>query len=98
MDSSKTQLTPSKREQLLRMAKSLKLKTKDMALPKITKEERGERVGLSFTQQRLWFLAQMAAASQAYHLAFGARLRGELNKEALRGALDGLVARHEALR
>ena len=34
----------------------------------------------------------------AYHIPLGLRLRGPLDRAALRGALDGLVARHEALR
>ena len=53
---------------------------------------------LSFAQQRLWFLAQMEGVSEAYHIPFGLRLRGELDEEALRRALDRIVARHEGLR
>jgi len=53
---------------------------------------------LSFAQQRLWFLAQMEGASRAYHIPLGVRMSGELNREALRRALDRIVARHEALR
>jgi len=29
--------------------------------------DRGERLALSYAQQRLWFLAQMAGVSEAYH-------------------------------
>src|SRR5580698_2172261 len=53
---------------------------------------------LSFAQQRLWFLAQMEGASRAYHISFGCRLRGSLDKAALRRTLDQIVRRHEALR
>ncbi|MCE4540811.1 condensation domain-containing protein, partial [Pelomonas sp. P7] len=54
---------------------------------------------LSFAQQRLWFIAQLdQAASRAYHIPAALRLTGELNREALKRALDGLVARHEGLR
>src|SRR5258708_10844910 len=52
---------------------------------------------LSFAQQRLWFLAQMRG-SEAYHVVFGLRLKGELDLMALRRALDCMVSRHEALR
>ena len=52
----------------------------------------------SFSQQRLWFLSQMESVSAAYHISLGLRLRGELDVEALRKALDYLVARHEPLR
>ena len=53
---------------------------------------------LSFAQQRLWFLAQMEGVSEAYHIPFGLRLKGDLDRTALRRALDGILARHEALR
>src|SRR5262249_26295831 len=68
------------------------------ALPSITAAERGERIPLSFAQQRLWFLTQMEGASEAYHIFSGMRLSGKLNRAALRQALDRIVARHEALR
>ncbi|HEX2520451.1 MAG TPA: condensation domain-containing protein, partial [Castellaniella sp.] len=55
-------------------------------------------LALSFAQQRLWFLAQMEGVSQAYHIPLGLRLTGALDREALRRALDRLVARHEGLR
>src|SRR5947207_175588 len=67
-------------------------------LPAITRAARGERLPLSFAQQRLWFLAQMEGVSEAYHVPFGVRLKGKLDRGALRGALDRVVARHEALR
>src|ERR1035441_3810779 len=53
---------------------------------------------LSFAQQRLWLLAQMERASEAYHIPLGLSLKGDLNRAALRGALDRILARHEALR
>ena len=66
-------------------------------LPPITPAERDGDLPLSFAQQRLWFLAQMGA-SQAYHIFNGWRLKGRLDRGALRRALDQIVARHEALR
>ncbi|QOK93783.1 non-ribosomal peptide synthase/polyketide synthase (plasmid) [Ralstonia pseudosolanacearum] len=68
------------------------------ALPAITVADRSEALPLSFAQQRLWFLAQMDGGSEAYHIPVGLRLKGELDEEALRRALDRIVARHEALR
>src|ERR1700719_4228894 len=53
---------------------------------------------LSFAQQRLWFLAQMEGVSEAYHMPMGLRLSGELDRHALKRALDRIVWRHEALR
>ncbi|MGD7180907.1 condensation domain-containing protein, partial [Ralstonia pseudosolanacearum] len=68
------------------------------ALPAITVADRSGPLPLSFAQQRLWFLAQMEGGSEAYHIPVGLRLKGELDEDALRRALDRIVARHEALR
>ncbi|WP_328516786.1 amino acid adenylation domain-containing protein, partial [Ralstonia pseudosolanacearum] len=68
------------------------------ALPAITVADRSEALPLSFAQQRLWFLAQMEGGSEAYHIPVGLRLTGELDADALRRALNRIVARHEALR
>ena len=67
-------------------------------LPLITRAERGGDLPLSFAQQRLWFLAQMEGVSEAYHVPFGMRLKGDLKRGALRQALDRIVERHEVLR
>ena len=64
----------------------------------ITAPGQHELLPVSFAQQRLWFLAQMEGVSAAYHIPFGLHLRGELDEDALRHALDRIVARHEALR
>ncbi|MFJ5534653.1 non-ribosomal peptide synthase/polyketide synthase [Streptomyces sp. NPDC093261] len=53
---------------------------------------------LSYAQQRLWFLDRFDPGSTEYTTLSVLRLRGALDDRALRAALDGLVARHEALR
>ncbi len=53
---------------------------------------------LSFTQQRLWFLAQLDGSSAAYNIPMAMRLRGRLDSPALVRALEALVRRHETLR
>lgn len=56
-------------------------------------------LALSFAQQRLWFLDQLdPTASAAYHMPASLVLRGSLDYNALKAALDRLVARHESLR
>lgn len=57
-----------------------------------------EPVPLSFTQQRLWFLAQLDGPSAAYNIPMGLRLRGRLDRTALVRALEAMVQRHEVLR
>ena len=51
---------------------------------------------LSFAQQRLWFLDQFETHPGLYTMARGGQLKGDLSVEALRAALEALVARHEA--
>ncbi|HEU0300507.1 MAG TPA: condensation domain-containing protein, partial [Longimicrobium sp.] len=67
-------------------------------LPPIEPAAREGRVPLSFAQQRLWFLEQLADLGSTYHIRRPLRLRGPLDRAALVRALDGIVARHEALR
>jgi len=66
--------------------------------PAITLARRDEPLPLSFAQQRLWFLAQMGGVSETYHISYGMRLEGDLDRTALRRALDRIIARHESLR
>ncbi len=53
---------------------------------------------LSFAQQRLWLLDQIAGASPRYHVSAALSMEGELDEAALRLSLDEIVRRHEALR
>src|SRR5262249_28313549 len=66
--------------------------------PPIPPVDRHQPLELSFAQQRLWFLSQFEGASEAYHIAGGLRLVGDLDRAALRRALDRIVGRHETLR
>ncbi|MFJ1455403.1 amino acid adenylation domain-containing protein [Nocardia sp. N2S4-5] len=68
------------------------------ARPVLTPRPRPERVPLSATQQRLWFLNRFDPASGAYNIAVALRMRGPLDVAALFAACGDLVARHESLR
>ncbi|HEX6039303.1 MAG TPA: amino acid adenylation domain-containing protein [Longimicrobium sp.] len=68
------------------------------AAPPLVPQPRDAAVPLSFAQQRFWFVEQMGADANAYIIPLALRLRGALDVDALRRALDGLVERHEALR
>ncbi|HUE92419.1 condensation domain-containing protein, partial [Pseudomonas sp.] len=59
---------------------------------------RGERLPLSFAQQRMWLIGQLEPDSSAYHMVGAFSLEGELDRAALIGALELILARHEALR
>jgi amino acid adenylation domain-containing protein len=59
---------------------------------------RDEPLTLSFSQERLWFLDQLEPGNPLYNVAGGVSLRMPVDVGALRVAVAGLVARHEALR
>jgi amino acid adenylation domain-containing protein/FkbM family methyltransferase len=67
-------------------------------LPPIMPADRSQWLPLSFAQQRMWFLAQLEGASQAYHMPLGLVLTGDLDHTALYFALNRILFRHEALR
>ena len=56
-----------------------------------------EKIPLSFSQERLWFIDQLEGSVQ-YHLPAVFRLSGNLNIQALRATLQSIVNRHEVLR
>ena len=90
------QLSPEKRALLMQ-----RLRERPSVRPTISTQPRSEGVNtfpLSFAQQRLWFLHQLAPDSAAYNLSFAYRLRGRLDVAMLRCALDEIVRRHEILR
>jgi hypothetical protein len=67
-------------------------------MPPIAAGTRAGTLPLSFAQQRLWFLEQLAPGAGTLNLAFALRLTGNLNTQALRRSFELLTARHEVLR
>ncbi|MBC7912715.1 MAG: phenylalanine 4-monooxygenase, partial [Pyrinomonadaceae bacterium] len=66
-------------------------------LPAIKKQLRPDRIPLSFSQERLWFIDQLDGSLQ-YHIPMVFRLHGELNRDALNFAFTTIIDRHEILR
>jgi amino acid adenylation domain-containing protein len=58
---------------------------------------RGDRLPLSFGQERLWFLEQLEP-SALYVIGSALRIQGPLDEGALERALSAIVQRHEVLR
>jgi amino acid adenylation domain-containing protein len=57
-----------------------------------------EPAPVSYAQERLWFLEQLEGSLTAYNIPIVWQFRGPLDNEALRKALETIVARHEPLR
>jgi amino acid adenylation domain-containing protein len=66
--------------------------------PPIAAISRTGPLPVSFAQQRLWLLDQLAPDTSAYNILGGMHLRGDLDVAAFEDALNAIVARHEILR
>lgn len=63
-----------------------------------TRQGRDGRLPLSFAQQRLWFLCQFEPDKAAYNIPHAVRLKGALQIDLLRRAIEEIARRHEPLR
>ncbi len=64
----------------------------------IVRVPRDRPLPLSYSQQRMWFMQQLAPNGTAYNMPTALSVRGPLNRAALAHALKGLVQRHESFR
>src|SRR5580658_10848529 len=81
-------LTTTARERLLSLARAANARQKSTHLSPITPIDRDQPLELSLKQQGLWFVSRFEKANRAYHIAGGIQLVGELDRAALRRALD----------
>lgn len=80
-----------------RLADYILKQEKGILLPSIEVEQRPDRIPLSFSQERLWFIDQLEGSTQ-FHLPTVLKLEGKLEVDALTYALREIVNRHEILR
>ncbi|MEM8964321.1 MAG: amino acid adenylation domain-containing protein, partial [Acidobacteriota bacterium] len=73
-------------------------KLKGSSTSHIVQRDESAPIPLSAAQRRLWLLDRLDPGVPTYNLAAALRLRGELDRDALEGALRRIVERHEALR
>jgi amino acid adenylation domain-containing protein len=71
----------------------------DVPLITLTKVEKStDYHPLSFSQQGLWFIHQLAPDTPAYNIPIVINLTGKINIAALRQSLSEIIQRHEVLR
>ena len=91
------QLSPEKRRQLFQRLRENRREA-GQAPAMIPRRSAERPIPLSFAQQRLWFLDQLAPGLTAYNIARALRLTGRLDRLALARSLAEIVRRHESLR
>jgi hypothetical protein len=69
-----------------------------LQLPPIVPVARDEKLPLSFSQERLWFLEQLEPGGAVYNLHAALRLKGILDLPALERSFNEIIRRHESLR
>jgi hypothetical protein len=93
--SSVDRLSPTKRA----VAASVLEKRRAAAVSRGPRPRDGSQpLPLSFSQRRIWFLQQWAPEAPTFNATRAFRLSGDLDADALRRSLDGLMERHDALR
>ncbi|MEA2827783.1 MAG: hypothetical protein QOG43_2222, partial [Actinomycetota bacterium] len=99
-DDRRDKLSPAQRKLLeLRLSRSGGTRSRDGAGPgPLGPRPAGTAPGLSSAQRRLWLIDRILGAGAAYNTVRVQRVSGSPDLPALQAALDGVVARHEALR
>ncbi|MCF2149900.1 amino acid adenylation domain-containing protein [Desmonostoc muscorum LEGE 12446] len=92
MDKHHTNLSPAKKA-LLEKWKGGKFQTDT-----IPKRQISNKIPLSFSQQRLWFIDQLYRGSSFYNIPIAFHIKGKLNITALQQSLNEILKRHEIWR
>ncbi len=88
-------LTPAKRALLEARLRKSRNRGASAGIPR---RNLGDPVVCSFGQRRLWFLEQLEQDLTAHNVSHNVRIRGPLDVECLRRALEAIIHRHEVLR
>src|SRR5215510_6797287 len=91
-------LSPAKRALLEKMLLAQQTRESSSQVIKPRREKGQGPLPLSFAQERLWILDQLAPGNPFYNINTGVRLTGTLRAAALEHSLNELLRRHEVLR
>jgi amino acid adenylation domain-containing protein len=76
----------------------LRLNAAEPARLPSSRERSAGQLPLSYAQQRLWFIQQLAPDSHAYNIPLALHITGPLDLDALNATVSEVVRRHEVLR
>lgn len=82
---------------IAKLANLIATRGQQVLMTTITVQKRPERIPLSFSQERLWFIDKLEG-SASYHMSAAFRLKGEVDVQLLESVLQEIVNRHEILR
>src|SRR5689334_607684 len=88
----------SKVGELAAAIESLRSTDRNVTEKPIVPIERNSELPLTFAQESLWAIDQIAPATGAYNIPRALRLKGSLDTAALQQSLNAIVSRHEVLR
>ncbi len=89
-------LSPEQRRQVVEQLELKRARTVTSRIPRLARDR--DAFPLSFAQERLWFLDQLAPDSPFYNCSSAQRVPFAIDPTALDRALSELARRHEALR
>ena len=75
-----------------------KLRDRGTQSPPPRRLARGERLPVSFAQERLWFIDRLERGSPFYNIPVAVQLSGKLDVEVLQKCVNEIIRRHEVLR
>ena len=81
-----------------RLASGVRSVQRQLEVPRIENLSRDGPLPLSYSQERMLFMHLLDRSSSAYNIAGGLQLDGHLDLDAVEGAIDDLIRRHEILR
>jgi len=74
------------------------MREENVTMPAMQRVTRSRPLPLSFAQQRLWFIDQLAPGTALYNMPMAMRLHGNVDVTVLERVLSEIIRRHEVLR
>lgn len=67
-------------------------------IPQPVKEKNKQKIPLSFSQERIWFIHNLEPESLAYNIILSVKITGKMNISVLKKAFKKVIDRHDILR